>query len=77
MNYTQEQKELILDNLFNGVVHFNIYCEINVKRKNYYLYNVCRFYENENKNNYREVKDLIEGILRKLPGIKEITGDTN
>jgi len=80
MTYTEEQKDLLLDLLFNGVVCFNIYHDIHIRHKNKYLSiyypkikafklnwdNIWRFFVNKNADNYIEIRDLTSTILRDL-----------
>jgi len=81
MTYTKEQKELLLDRLFDGVVCFNIYNDIidiihpnryisyyNSKLNKFYLSwdNIWFFFESKEYRNYEEIKDLTCSILRYL-----------
>jgi len=86
MRYTQKQKQLLLDNIFDGVVYFNIYGNIDIKHKNRNLSfynpkannfvlswdNIWRFFENKNDDNYFEIKDLTQGILIDLTKQKKL-----
>jgi len=87
MKYTQEQKDLLLDRLFDGVVFFNIYDTIRIthinNKKSWYnpktslfwlsYSNIWHFFENENIYNFQEIKYLIEPILRDTTERKELT----
>jgi len=87
MKYTQEQKKLLLDKLFDGVVCLDIYGDINIRHKknNYSYYNpkynifsldlisIWNFFNKKNIDNYEEIKDLTGGILRDLTNQKELT----
>jgi len=89
MNYTQEQKDLLLEKLFDGVVCLNIYRDIDIRHNkfNYSYYrpksnrfllnwdNIWRFFENENADDYLEIKDLTEAILRDLTKQKGLLTD--
>jgi len=87
INYTQQQKDLLLDKLFDGVVCLNIYGDIDIIHKSnnlsYYnpKYNVFRlnydniwqFLREKNGYNHQEIRYLTEGILRDLTKRKELT----
>jgi len=87
MTYTEEQKYLLLDNLFDGVVCLDIYGDIDIEHKNrrlsYYntktnkillnYANIWEFFEEKNRYNYQEIKDLTEGIMIDLTKRKELT----
>jgi len=88
MNYTEKQKNLLLDRLFDGDVCLDIYNNrINIIHYNYYLshynfngyefwlnwYQIWVFFENKNKDTYQEIEDLSEAILRDLTKQKELT----
>jgi len=87
MTYTQEQKELLLDYIFDGVACFNIYRDIDIfhpnNRLSYYksktnefvlsYSNIWQFFEEKNGYNYQEIKDLTSTILRDLTKRKELT----
>jgi len=78
--YTQEQKELLLDKLFVGVIHFDIYKYIEIEHtKRYISYyypkfnqfslsweEIWNFFEYKKQGNYQEVKDLTQSILKDL-----------
>jgi len=86
MNYTQEQKQLLLDNLFDGVVYFNIFEDINIIHRNRFfsIYqlkynkfwlsqpNIWRFFENEKRNNFYQIIELTQNILKDLTKQKNI-----
>jgi len=86
MTYTQEQKELLLDKLFDGVVCMDIYYDIDIIHRSYGLsyynpktnefvlsYNyIWKFFENENRDNYYEIEELISSILRDTTERKEL-----
>jgi len=87
MTYTQEQKELLLDRLFDGVICLDIYRNVNIRHKKFYYsyynpkinefslswFQIWRFFETNNSHNYQEIKDLTETILRDLTKRKELT----
>jgi len=87
MTYTQEQKDLLLDKLFDGVVCLDIYINVDIIHKNNKLSwyspktnifwlsytNIWQFFETNNSHNSQEIKDLTEGILRDLTKRKELT----
>jgi len=87
MTYTQEQKELLLDRLFDGVVCMDIYGDIEITHKNEHLtyynpktnmfwlnwYQIWSFFLDKNDNNRQEINDLTSGILRELTKRKELT----
>jgi len=87
MTYTQEQKDLLLDRLFDGVVCFNIYHDIDISHRSYGLsyynpktnefwlnwYQIWQFFQNKNIYNHQEIKDLTQGVLRDLTERKELT----
>jgi len=87
MIYTQEQKELLLDRLFDGVVCMDIYGDIDIRHRNGTLsyYNlktnefrlnwlqIWRIFETKYKYNTQEINDLTSGILRELTKRKELT----
>jgi len=85
MKYTQQQKELLLDKLFDNVICLNIYIGVDIIHKNKFLSyynpktnmfwlnwdNIWKFFKNG--DNYKKVKKLTEAILRDLTGQKELT----
>jgi len=87
MKYTQEQKNLLLDKLFDGFICFNIYDDIDIEHKNkrlsYYnpkinefslsWFQIWQFFEEKTGYNYQEIKDLTSTILRDLTKRKELT----
>jgi len=87
MDYTEEQKDLLLDRLFNGVVCLDIYRDIDIRHRNYGLsyynlkYNeftlsrrqIWDFFTIHYDYKYQEIKDLTQGILRDTTKRKELT----
>jgi len=77
MTYTQEQKDLLLDKLFDGVICLDIYNNIEIIHKNsnisYYIFgsntfrlswsNIWKFFENEKNDNQQEIEELTSNIL--------------
>jgi len=86
MTYTQEQKELLLDKLFDGVVCLNIYDYIDIRHKSYnksfyrpktniFWLNdiqIWNSFKNKKNDNYQEIRDLTSTILKDLTGQNEI-----
>jgi len=78
MSYTQQQKELLLDRLFDGVICMDIYGDVEIIHKNNNLsyYNpkfnqfslswkrIWNFFEYKKVGNYQEVKNLTSTMLR-------------
>jgi len=87
MYYIQEQKELLLDKLFDGVVCFDIYRNVNIRHRNGYLSHyrlksnrfllnwkqIWNFFENKNRDNFLEIRELTSSILIDLTKQKKLT----
>jgi len=80
MTYTPEQKELLLNLIFDGVVCLDIYDGIDITHKNHFFsrynfneyefwlnwYQIWSFFEGVIGDDYEKIKDLTSTILRDL-----------
>jgi len=87
MKYTEKQKDLLLEKLFDGVVCLNIYRDIDIihKSNNLSYYNtktnefwlnsrqILATFETNSSGKYQEIKELSEAILRDLTKRKGLT----